>query len=147
VTSAVINVHITIHWHTVCCAYLWKVTSWWWLRWLAETCRNKNNYCAVVGNNKKLVCKTTGLLFHIHVLVMKVLANIDHGRASPTLFLVACVVLFLPEKICTNIHIISSDGNLKFSVLLCSHINFYIFDVHVIHPHFIVEPFLNGVGV
>jgi hypothetical protein len=36
------------------------------------------------------------VLIHIHILV---LASIDQGLASPTLFVVACVVLFLPAKI------------------------------------------------
>ena len=63
------------------------------------------------------------VLIHIHILV---LASIDQGLASPTLFMVDCVVLFLPAKICTNIHIISSDGKRKFSDLLCSHLFLYI---------------------
>jgi hypothetical protein len=48
------NAHIAIHWDTVHCARQWKVTPWWWLWWLAKTHRSKENYCAVVGNNKKL---------------------------------------------------------------------------------------------
>jgi hypothetical protein len=35
------NVHITLHWHIGRCACLWKLTPWWWLRWVVETCRSK----------------------------------------------------------------------------------------------------------
>jgi hypothetical protein len=35
------------------------------------------------------------VLINIHILV---LASIDQGLASPTLFVVACVVLFLPAN-------------------------------------------------
>jgi hypothetical protein len=48
---------VDIHCHTVCCAHMWKVAPWWWLWWVAKTCRSKKNCCAVIGNENSYQTK------------------------------------------------------------------------------------------
>jgi hypothetical protein len=67
VTTAVSNYCTYCHSWT-CCTLRASVKSdcLMLVRWLPETCRSKKNYCAVVGNNMKLIWDSGGSFPHIH---------------------------------------------------------------------------------
>jgi hypothetical protein len=74
-----VKAHTATQWYTVRCARLWKVTPWWWLRCLAETCSSIHRIVV-----QRLVMIIKPHIFNVTLLPSNLQQDSKHISRIPT---------------------------------------------------------------